>query len=141
MKSVAKGIVLLVSLVMVVYLASYIILPKAWITPKLKATFQRRSPAQKSSTDPGNRLSNQIPMAKWIMSGATARVFTGDKTRKFSRSAVKFKSFAIDKSTQNKVRDDEKLEPWCGKWGVVTTIFDVSEAVRRQVCNILWGVL
>lgn len=72
----------------------------------------------------------QVP--KWMLSETTSRVFSGGKTRVFPRRDVEFKFFSTEKPTHRKEKDND-LQPWCKKWGVVTTIFDVSEAVRRQV--------
>ncbi len=71
-------------------------------------------------------IDDEIP--QWVTSAATAKVFTGDRTRMYPHNVLS-KSFTAWTKKRN-----EELEPWCEKWGVVTTIFDVSEAVHRQVC-------
>ncbi len=78
--------------------------------------------------------SSKVP--KWILSGATARTFAGKRTRRYSHDVL-FRSFpakpiSAARQTRSKVVDG-KEEPWCEKWGVMTTIFDASEAVQRQV--------
>lgn len=75
---------------------------------------------------------NQLQIPKWDAGGAPARIFTGDRTRVFPQDDVKLKSFDPT-SVQSRTASDVKLELWCEKWGVVTTIRGVSEAVRRQV--------
>ena len=55
--------------------------------------------------------------------------FSGEDVRKFPRDRLKFHAFKQDhKSKSLKIHN-----PWCEKWAVMTTIFDVSDAVRRQV--------
>ena len=66
----------------------------------------------------------QLP--KWIASGTTSKTFTGIKRRTFPKEKVRFQFVS---PTKNKGR----LEPWCQKWGVLTTIFKVSKAVHQQV--------
>ena len=68
--------------------------------------------------------------SKWTRSATTVRAFSGLKTRHFPSDQVKFATDHLESAKWNK-----KLEPWCDKWGVVTTIFGVSEAVRRQVTS------
>ena len=71
----------------------------------------------------------EIP--KWALSDATAKVFTGERKRVYPHRML-FKTVAAKSIGST----NERLKPWCEKWGVVTTIFDVSEAVHRQVCTI-----
>ncbi len=78
-----------------------------------------------STSDAGTDL------PKWVMSGATARAFVGDKTRKYSHDVL-FRSSVTNSAP---IR---QLEPWCEKWGVVTTIFVASEAIKRQVHTRMW---
>ena len=68
-------------------------------------------------------------LPKWALSGTTGTTFSGEDVRKFPRDRLKFHAFKRDhKSKSLKIHD-----PWCKKWAVMTTIFDVSDAVRRQV--------
>lgn len=76
----------------------------------------------------GELLSGDEEVPKWAMSGATARVFSGTKTRQYTEKVL-FSAYDAE-GAQGDVR---KLEPWCEKWGVITTIVDVTEAVQRQV--------
>ena len=76
----------------------------------------------------GTDVQPQLP--KWIASGTTSRTFTGDKSRTFPKEKVRFQLFSPKKSY---IKNKGKLEPWCQKWGVLTTIFKVSKAVHRQV--------
>ena len=70
--------------------------------------------------------SHQAP--KWIQSGATGKIFSGEITRKFPKERLQFYSFQT-KQNSKQVKDN----PHCERWAVMTTIFDVSETVRRQV--------
>ena len=67
----------------------------------------------------------QIP--KWRTSGTTSKTFTGIKRRTFPKEKVRFQSVSPTK------KNEGRLEPWCQKWGVLTTIFKVSKAVHHQV--------
>ena len=69
----------------------------------------------------------QLPKPKWITSGTTSKTFTGSKRRTFPNEKVRFQFFSPTKKNKG------RLEPWCQKWGVLTTIFKVSKAVHRQV--------
>ena len=64
---------------------------------------------------------------KWAMSSTTQLTFSGDAVREFPRDELKFRAFSSESVTRHKV------DPWCEKWAVMTTIFEVSDAVRRQV--------
>ena len=63
-----------------------------------------------------------------IISATTMKAFAGEITRKFPKDNLKFHSFSSTRS-----RPATTSKPHCEQWAVMTTIFDVSEAVRRQV--------
>ena len=61
--------------------------------------------------------------------GSTGTSFAGKKMRKF-QGTVKFSSFhPPTRETLNQF----KYDPWCRRWAVLTTIFEPTESVRRQV--------
>ena len=62
-------------------------------------------------------------------SAATGHTFSGKQVRNFPAEQFKFASF--DLSKQNHKRT--KMKPTCERWGVMTTIFEPSEALRRWV--------
>ena len=62
-------------------------------------------------------------------SAATGHTFSGEQVRNFPAEQFKFASF--DPSKQN--HKSTKMEPSCERWGVMTTIFEPSEALRRWV--------
>ena len=69
-------------------------------------------------------------------SASSGAIFLGERTREFPHSAVRFESFELHGAGQDRRGREEGPGPRCDKWGVVTTIFDVSEAVRKQVPHI-----
>jgi hypothetical protein len=78
----------------------------------------------------GRARARDYEVSRTTTSGAAGRVLgralAGKKTRHYSQDML-FRSFAA------KPTKSQELEPWCEKWGVVTSTFDVTEAVRRQV--------
>ena len=64
---------------------------------------------------------------KWALSGTTGLTFSGGAVRQFPRDQLSFRS------SSPRRRSGGKLDPWCEQWAVTTTIFEVSESVRRQV--------
>ena len=73
--------------------------------------------------------SDNTGTARNLSIGSTGTVFVGKKMRRF-QGTVKFSSF------QPPPRGDFNLfrnDPWCRRWAVLTTIFEPTEAVRRQV--------
>ena len=81
-----------------------------------------------SRSDSELDIQTSTDLPKWAVSGATGPTFSGDVVRHFPKDKLKFSSFSPERVT----RPDNKTEPWCELWAVVTTIFNVSEAVRRQ---------
>ena len=85
-----------------------------------------------TSSSPENR--NSAPeQATNILdhkSAATGYTFTGEAIRTFPSEELKFASLTVPSKTEP---GRKKLDPWCARWGVVTTIFEPSEAVRRWV--------
>ena len=67
------------------------------------------------------------------ISASSGAIFLGERTREFPRSAVRFESFEPGAGQDRRGRREKVPQPRCDKWGVVTTIFDVSEAVLKQV--------
>ena len=84
---------------------------------------------------PVNGMDDLPQLPKWLASGATSRTFTGIKSRTFPRENVRFQFFSPKKSSI------KRLEPWCQKWGVLTTIFKVSKAVHQQVQILVMNVI
>ena len=81
-----------------------------------------------SSSDGGDRNSENNQQPKWLVSGATGKTFSGDVVRQFPDKKRKFSGLKLKRSLAREMSDT-----MCEKWAVVTTIFDVSESVRRQV--------
>ena len=77
--------------------------------------------------DPPTSTENEAGNPKWAMSSTTQLTFSGKTVREFPREDLKFRGYV---SESYRLRP---VEPWCEKWAVMTTIFDVSNAVRRQV--------
>ena len=75
-------------------------------------------------------LSPSDGQPKWAMSGTTGLTFPGNVVNQFPKEKMKFRSFS-DK--QHGSHNSKRTDPWCERWAVMTTIFDVSDAVRRQV--------
>ena len=61
---------------------------------------------------------------KWAMSSTTGLTFSGDVVHQFQKEKSLF---------SHRQHSGDKIDPWCEQWAVMTTIFDVSVAVRRQV--------
>ncbi len=61
------------------------------------------------------------------LSGTTGKTFPGTVIRKFPAGKRKFVSFK-QRKVHTPIRD-----PWCKFWAVMTTIFEPSDSVRRQV--------
>ena len=76
-------------------------------------------------------------------SASSGAIFLGERTREFPRNAVRFESFELHGAGQDMYRRgrEEGPGPRCDKWGVVTTIFDASEAVHKQVPVLLLELL
>ena len=75
-----------------------------------------------TGTDPENLVTGPE-------SAATGQTFTGKQVRNFPAEQFKFAFF--DSSKQN--HKITTMEPSCERWGVMTTIFKPSEALRRWV--------
>ena len=80
------------------------------------------SSAETSSSAPGQAAN--VPDHK---SAATGYTFTGEAIRTFPSDQLKFASPSKTRPAR------ARLDPWCARWGVVTTIFEPSEAVHRWV--------
>ena len=78
--------------------------------------------------DSMSSISSNDLVPKWTQSGTTATVFSGEVVRQYDKKKLKFESFR-NKRNFKKVKNSRH----CERWGVMTTIFDVSETVRRQV--------
>ncbi len=72
---------------------------------------------------------SQSNLASEEIEGITGKLFSGSVIRKFPASKRRFQSFEGTHSLGEKKR----LSPWCEAWAVMTTIFEPSESVRRQV--------
>jgi|MDTB01.1.fsa_nt_gb hypothetical protein len=91
----------------------------------------KHSSDQKSDAGPG-------PASHYI-SGTTGVLFTGEKVRKYdhSKSHVNVKKLTEKKHKKNGdifghgKSDNEPMS--CTKWSVVTTIFEISEGIRRTL--------
>ena len=71
-----------------------------------------------------------VPRAQgYLVSGATVKMFSGDATREFPKDSFKFSGYTSSSSGHVST----KPSPQCERWAVMTTIFEVSDAVRRQV--------
>lgn len=68
---------------------------------------------------------------KWVQSGATGKLFSGALVRKFPKDGLKFNTF-IQRS-ESSIKTTIPDSAHCSKWAVLTTIFEPSEAVFRQV--------
>ena len=66
-----------------------------------------------------------------LTSASSGIIFLGERTREFPRSAVRFESFEPGAGQDRRGRREKVPQPRCDKW--VTTIFDVSEAILKQV--------
>ena len=108
MKKLSRGILIFIALGVILVISIYVF-----------------SSTQYKSPTPKGQPSSDIP--KWAMSGATGPTFSGDAVCQFPKRKVKFSSFS------HRQHSGDKADPWCEQWAVMTTIFDVSEAVRRQV--------
>ena len=90
------------------------------------------SPPEVSTTSlrhpPINAPQEEKGVPKWTVSGATGRMFSGEAVRQFPRDRLFFRGFSGAPSAA-----PSKPSPQCERWAVVTTIFEVSESVRRQV--------
>lgn len=62
------------------------------------------------------------------LNGAMGKTFSGKKIRTYPLEKRKFSSY-VYRGAQAR----QRTNPWCDKWAVVATIFEASEAVRRQV--------
>ena len=78
-----------------------------------------------SDTPPSTQDESGKP--KWAMSSTTQLTFSGGIVRDFPTDELKFRDYSPESYTL------QRVDPWCEKWAVMTTIFDVSDAVRRQV--------
>ena len=65
---------------------------------------------------------------KWALSGATGPTFSGEAVRQFPSDQRRFHAFDPKNPRLNSTLVSH--DPWCEKWAVVTTIFDVLDAVR-----------
>ena len=74
------------------------------------------------------RIRDHDLLPKWALSGTTGLTFSGEIVRQFPRNRLKFHAF-----NPKTTRSNSKPDLSCKKWAVMTTIFDVSDAVRRQV--------
>ena len=71
-----------------------------------------------------------VPRAQgYLVSGTTVKMFSGDAIREFPKDSFKFSGYTSSSSGHVST----KPSPQCERWAVMTTIFEVSDAVRRQV--------
>ena len=68
-----------------------------------------------------------VTISQTLNSAAPEHTFSGKAVRRFPVDNFQFSSFA----SPNSVRKRARLDPWCEQWGVVTTNYEPSEAVRR----------
>ena len=108
--------------------------PSVPVQPKLlpsppKVEPQSDPPAVKTvaQPDPPPSTQEENDKPKWAMSSTTQLTFSGGVVRDFPRDELKFRNYSPESYTL------QRVDPWCEKWAVMTTIFDVSDAVRRQV--------
>ena len=87
-------------------------------------------PTAAGSDPTSNLFSAQVgDKPKWAMSSTTGQTFSGNIVRTFPRDRIKFDQrwFSLASFSTN------QRELTCERWAVTTTIFDVSDAVHRQV--------
>ena len=96
------------------------------LKPSWRPTWTPLESFMLESTVADGRDHNLLP--KWALSGTTGSTFSGEIVRQFPRNRIKFHAFNPERT-----RSHSRSEPSCKKWAVMTTIFDVSDAVRRQV--------
>lgn len=108
--------------------------PLVPVQPKLlpsppKVEPQSDPPAVKTvaQPDPPPSTQEENDKPKWAMSSTTQLTFSGGVVRDFPRDELKFRNYSPESYTL------QRVDPWCEKWAVMTTIFDVSDAVHRQV--------
>ena len=74
------------------------------------------------------RVRDHDLLPKWALSDTTGLKFSGEIVRQFPKNRLKFHALNPESTGSN-----SKPHLSCKKWAVMTTIFDVSDAVRRQV--------
>lgn len=67
------------------------------------------------------------------LEGTSGELFSGEAVRKYTGEMVKCPTPAPKSAPRLK-----RSEPWCERWAVLTTIFEPTEAVRRQVKLLNW---
>lgn len=97
-----------------------------YITNILTTTTERRLAEENYPTnDPSNGLLHENRDIEIF--GSTGHLFTGEKTRRYEGKRASFSTTfhqEKDKINQPKTRS-------CTRWGVVTTIFDLSESIIK----------
>ena len=63
------------------------------------------------------------------LSGITGKTFSGESTRTFPESKLKFSSYRVERTHNTGMTVDG---PQCDRWAVMTTIFSPDEGVYRQ---------
>ena len=96
--------------------------------PKSQTQSRKTDEETFNGRHPGLSVHSSRGQPKWTASGATGKTFSGDVMRDFPEEKKRFHRFEpVQRS------DGIAGTPQCEKWAVVTTIFEVSESVRRQV--------
>ena len=67
------------------------------------------------------------------LEGTSGELFSGEAVRKYTGEMVKYPTHAPKRTLKLK-----RSEPRCERWAVLTTIFEPTEAVRRQVKLMNW---